>query len=99
MILSIGDYGADEQDGGRAMAGGVADAADIPDPVVAIVPHTDDFLLFFCSHSTWIMRGDAALGAGVDPISHRVGIVGRDAWCKLPGGVFDVPLFGGSLPP
>jgi hypothetical protein len=80
------DYGADDQDTLRAIAGGFAEASDVPDPVVAVVPHTDDYLIFACPGSLWVLRGDPAAGGEIDQISAEIGIVGRDAWCKLPDG-------------
>lgn len=80
------DYGADDQDTNRAMAGGVAEASDVPDPVKAVIAHTDDYLIFGCPGSLWVLRGDPASGGVVDQISPEVGIVGGDAWCKLPDG-------------
>lgn len=89
------DYGADDQDVQRAVAGGVAEAADVPDPITAIIPHTDDYLLFGCPGSLWIMRGDPAMGGMIDQISAEVGIVGPTAWAKLPDGTLVFLARGG----
>ena len=81
------DYGADDQDTARAVAGGVSEAADVPDPITAVIPHTDDYLLFACPGSLWMMRGDPAMGGQLDQLSDEIGIIGRTAWCKLPDGM------------
>jgi hypothetical protein len=46
------------------------------------MPYNDDYLIFGCSNSIWILAGDPAGGGSLDPMNETTGIMGRDAWCK-----------------
>lgn len=70
----------------RAVAGSTTEAGRIAEPVRAIVPHNDDCLIFFCTNSTWSMRGDPATGGVIDNLSHVIGCVDKGAWCYSPEG-------------
>jgi len=80
------DYAKVEQDVGRAVAGTNADAGKIGGPITALIPHSDDYLVFGCTNSLWVMRGDPAYGGQLDNLSETVGVVSRGAWCKGPEG-------------
>jgi hypothetical protein len=53
-----------------------------------MAPYGDDYLLFGCPNSLWVLRGDPTYGGSIDNISKTVGIVGRKAWCIGPAGEF-----------
>lgn len=78
------DYGADPDDPGRAIAGNLADAGMIGDVITAMMPHSDDYLVFGCEHSLWVLRGDPCFGGNIDNLAEGIGVVGPYAWCKLP---------------
>lgn len=78
------DYGADDTDVQRAVAGNTALAGQVGEPIVAVVPHTDDYLVFGCRTSLWVLRGDPAYGGTINQLSQEIGIVGRGAWCRGP---------------
>lgn len=80
------DYGYDPSDVQRPMAGSVSDAGYVGEPILAVIPHSDDYLIFGCENSLWVMRGDPAGGGQINSLSDRVGIVSVAAWCKLPDG-------------
>lgn len=80
------DYGADPDDPGRAVAGSNADAGVVGEPVTALIPHSDDYLLFGCSNSLWVLRGDPAYGGQLDSVSRTVGVLSGSSWCNLPDG-------------
>jgi hypothetical protein len=90
------DFDYSETDTGAAWALNLADAGQMGDSVMALVPHSDDCLVIFCSTSTWIMRGDPGFGGTVDNISRHVGCLGQNAWCITPEG-FIVWLSGDGL--
>ncbi len=80
------DLESNETDYGIAVAGSNADAGVIGQPIRALVPHSDDYLVFGYDSQLWIMRGDPASGGQLDCISRTVGIIGKMAWCYGPQG-------------
>lgn len=80
------DYGADENDVGRAVAGAASDAGLIGDRITALCPHSDDYLVIGCRQSLWVMRGDPAAGGQIDNLSRVIGVVDGNAWCHGPNG-------------
>ena len=71
----------------RRAISGVASEAGVPgDPLTALVPHSDDYLILACRNSIWRMRGDPAFGAALSALSRAVGIIGPKAWCLGPEG-------------
>ena len=78
------DYGANPADPQRAVAGQVDDVSEIGDPIYALIPHGDDYLVFGCENTLWVLLGDAASGGQVNNLSREVGVVGPLAWCFLP---------------
>jgi len=73
---------------GAAVAGSNSESGALGEPITAIIPYGDDYLLFGCPNSLWILRGDPTYGGSIDNISKTVGIVGRKAWCIGPSGEF-----------
>jgi len=81
------DYGASDTDYGRAVAGQNAEAGDVGQPITAISPHNDDYVIFGSARQTYILRGDPTYaGANLGPVSKTIGIVGPDAWCESDDG-------------
>jgi hypothetical protein len=64
-----------------AVAGNNADAGQSPDIIKALIPFHDDYLIFGCSESIWILRGDPAVGGSLDNLSESTGIFGAKSWC------------------
>jgi hypothetical protein len=80
------DWDYSEEDTARAIAGSSSDAGQIGEPLTALIPHSDDYLVFGCPNSLWILRGDPAFGGMIEALSRHVGVVGKDAWCRGPTG-------------
>ena len=78
------DYGA--EDSGRALQGVVALAAEVGDPITAVMPSSDDYCVFATSDQLWVLRGDPAFGGDLDNLSRNIGCVGPQAWCYGPSG-------------
>lgn len=76
----------ESEDPGRAVSASNSDAGQTAEPVTALIPHSDDCLIFGCTNSLWIMRGDPAFGGEMDNLSRDIGVVDRDAWCYTPEG-------------
>ena len=80
------NYGADATDLQRAVAGTSADAGLIGQPLTALMPHSDDYLVIGTESQLWVMRGDPAYGGQIDNLSSEIGVLNANSWCKLPDG-------------
>lgn len=78
------DYGADYDDVTRAMYGSITEAGELGKPIVALIPHSDDYLIFGLADEMHLMRGDPAAGGRRDTLSRSVGIHGPEAWARGP---------------
>ena len=85
LDVSDWDYGADPQDPSRAVGGTSTTTGGIPEPLTALIPHSDDYLLFGCERSLWILTADPAYGGTIHALSRDVGVLGT-GWCNLPDG-------------
>jgi len=77
----VEDTESEGQDYGIAVAGQNSNAGVIGKPIRALVPHSDDYLIFGYDDEIWMLRGDPAAGGQIDCMSREVGIVGKRAWC------------------
>ena len=80
------NYGADADDGGRAVAATVSDAGLMGNPITAVIPLSNEYLLFACQNSLWRLSGDPTWGGRQDCVSRTTGIVGPHAWVLGPSG-------------
>jgi hypothetical protein len=83
---TLTDFDYSQTDAARAIAGTTADAGLVGEDITALIPHSDDYMIFGCPNSLWIMRGDPAYGGSLDNLSYSAGIVGKSAWCRGPQG-------------
>ncbi len=82
------DWDYSQEDSQRAVAG-TASAAGVPgEPITAIVPHSDDYLIIACRNSLWRLLGDPAFDGSLNAVSHTIGVIGPTAWCRGPAGEF-----------
>jgi hypothetical protein len=90
------DWDYSQTDAQRAVAGSNAEAGNLlGEPIRALVPFRDDFLLFFCRGSIWVLRGDATFGGQIGALSREVGCIGANAWCWGPSGELYFLAMGG----
>jgi hypothetical protein len=84
-----------------AVAGNNADAGEIGDIIRALIPYKDDYLIFGCATSIWVLTGDPAASGEIDEVDSTVGMFGANSWCfdgqgNLyffgTGGVYKIPL-------
>lgn len=61
-------------------------AGMIGEPLVTTIPINDDYLVFACRTSFYVLRGNPRLGGTMDAISREIGIVDIGAWCRTPEG-------------
>lgn len=72
-------YGAD--DPMSAVAGNNADAGQCPDLVTSLIAFHDDYHLFGCGASIWLLRGDPVSGGSLDNLTTETGVYGDHSWC------------------
>ena len=72
-------YGAN--DPMSAVAGNNADAGQCPDIIRALISFHDDYLIFGCASTIWILRGDPVAGGSLDSLSDTTGMYGANSWC------------------
>ena len=58
-----------------AVAGNSADAGEIGDIVRALIPYKDDYLIFGCASTIWVLTGDPAAGGEIDEVDLTVGML------------------------
>ncbi len=101
------DYGFDPSVPTRAIAGTSTTTGGIPEPILALMPHSDSYLIFGCANSLWILTADPAYGGTIEALSRDVGVLGPNAWCNLPDGsivflsrdgLYQIPAGGRSYP-
>lgn len=85
------DQGKGFAEGGEdpfsAVAGpGQANAGDISEPITALAPFTDDYMIFGTANSLFRQAGDPGLNVPLLNISSQAGIAGPQAWCMTPEG-------------
>ncbi len=87
------NYGA--EDPAAAVAGNLSNAGQIGEPIVALIPYTDDYMLIGCTNSLWMLQGDPADGGSIVKVSDQMGLVGPNAWCIDPAGTLYFIARGG----
>jgi len=88
--------------------GGSADAGEIGDIIKALIPYKDDYLIFGCANSIWILRGDPTFGGSIDLLTDKTGMYGSRAYCFDDtntlyffgkNGLYNIPVGAGIQPP
>lgn len=78
------DFDYSQEDSAAAVTAQNSTAGQLADPITALIPHSDECLVFGCYNSLWILRGDPGYGGVIDQLSRKVGIVSSRAWCRTP---------------
>lgn len=78
------NYAATSVDAAWAL--NLASQGRVGEPVIALIPMSDDLLIVGCEQSMWLIRGDIADGGSVDMLTNAAGISGVNAWCRGPNG-------------
>ncbi|KKN77438.1 hypothetical protein LCGC14_0359970 [marine sediment metagenome] len=68
-------------DAQSAVAGHDADVGEIGDIVRALIPYKDDYLVFGCVNTMWLLTGDPAEGGSLNELDLTTGIFGAQSWC------------------
>lgn len=77
------DYLNSNANGGTSTAANFGTNADVGQPgdiITALIPFSDDYLIFGCANSIWMLEGDPSYGGAVQNLTYRSGIVGPRAW-------------------
>jgi hypothetical protein len=75
------DFAYTANDALSPVSGGNADAGEIGDIVKALYPYRDEYLIFGCANSMWVLRGDAAEGGVLEELDLTVGMFGANSGC------------------
>ncbi len=66
----------------RAVAGTGPEVGQPGDEITALIPFTDDYFIFGCKNSMWVLQGDPARsGSTLTIMNNSVGVVGARAYC------------------
>jgi len=68
-------------DAQAAVIGQNSDAGKLGDAVVALAPYKDDYLVFGCANSMWLLAGDPRSGGELSELDLTTGIYGKKSWC------------------
>jgi len=80
------DWQYGKVDAKTAVAAQNSDAGVLGEPIRAMMPASDDLLLFGCDNSIWALHGDPAWGGSLHCLSEEVGVLDRFAYCFGPVG-------------
>jgi len=73
-------------DAGSPVKGGNSDAGVMGDIIKALIPHKDDYLVFGCAGSMWVLFGDPMDGGQLRSFDSNTGIFCPTSWCWGPDG-------------
>lgn len=80
------DWDYSRTDPAAAVAGNLSESGQIGEPIVALIPYTDDYMLIGCTNSLWMLQGDPADGGSIVRVSDQMGLVSPNSWCLDPAG-------------
>lgn len=86
-VGTLTDWDYTQTDAAAAFAGNASLLGRIGEPIVAMMPFSDDMLCIGGDHNLWAIRGDPAAGGSIDLVSDAIGVIGPNSWCKDPVGV------------
>ena len=85
-VFTDWDFGAQDTDLDRAVAGQLSFAGMIGSQVYAMIPYRDQVMVFACRNSIWMLQGDPTEGRLV-MVSGGIGVIAPDAWSISDDGV------------
>jgi hypothetical protein len=75
------DWAYTANDALSPVAGNNSDAGEMGDIIRALAPYRDEYLVFGCANSIWVMRGDPADNGTLEEIDITVGMFGAESHC------------------
>ena len=76
------DYAYVSLDAQSAVAGSDPNVGEMGDIIRALIPYSNDYLLFGCADSMWYMVGDPASGGKPFELDLTTGVFGAQSWCS-----------------
>lgn len=89
------DWDFSQTDPAAAVSGNLSESGQIGEPIVALIPYTDDYMLIACTNSLWMLQGDPADGGSIVRVSDQMGLVSPNSWCIDPAGTLYFIARGG----
>jgi hypothetical protein len=80
------DYAVTDNPGAAVSGSSEASPGRLPDPITALIRHSDHCIIFGMINSLSILRGDPLAGGSLDDLSFHTGCVSSGAWCYDPEG-------------
>ena len=71
----------DANDDQAPVRGGSSDLGELGDIIRCLAPYKDDYLIFGCASSVWILFGDPRHGGALREFSLTTGIFGANSYC------------------
>ncbi len=71
----------DGNDAQSPVRGRSSDLGELGDIVRCLAPYKDDYLIFGCASSIWVMFGDPTAGGAIRELSLTTGIFGANSYC------------------
>lgn len=94
------DWAYTANDAQTPIAGNNADAGEIGDIIKALIPYRDEYLVFGCADSIWVLKGDAAEGGALQEVDLTKGMFGAKSWAfDGDGNLFFASLTGFHMLP
>ncbi len=75
------DFAYTANDAQSPVSGGNSDAGELGDIVRALIPIKDEYLIFGCASSIWVLKGDPAESGSLQEVDLTKGIFGANSWC------------------
>jgi hypothetical protein len=75
------DWAYVADDAQSPVAGQDADAGEMGDVITALIPWSDEYLIFGGSHTIWVLKGDPAEAGVLQEVDLTKGIFGAQSWC------------------
>jgi len=110
-MSKVGDpwnFKYDSNDPLSAVTHANSDVGEIGDVITALIPYKDDYLIFGCANSIWLLIGDPMAGGQLSELSLFTGIWGATSWCiddvnnlyfLGTDGIYVVPIGASTEPP
>lgn len=80
-----------------AIAGTTASQGNVPEPITALMPFTDDYLYVGTTESLFLLSGDLGDGGRLDQVDKSQGVAFGYAWCYTPNGIYYFSARGGVV--
>jgi len=81
VIESTRDWLVGQADIGSPVSSQSSKAGLVGDAITAMISYQDDFLIFGCANSVWVLRGDPGAGGILTRLTDSTGIFSQSAWC------------------